>query len=62
MMRVKVDLRFRLELPQEVIQDKLAAAVRLDKIFFETVLDPTINSKITITNDESIFAQLNKVY
>ena len=30
----RVDLRFRLELPQEVIQDKLAAAVQLGKIFF----------------------------
>ena len=32
----RVDLRIRLKLPQEVIQDDLAAVVKLGEIFFKT--------------------------
>ena len=32
----RVDLRIRLKLPQEVIQDDLAAVVQLGAIFFKT--------------------------
>ena len=32
----RVDLRIRLKLPQEVIQDDLAAVVQLGEMFFKT--------------------------